>query len=140
MKTLIVMLLIGCAFTLPARAESPTELFVSVNSGNPQTQGMAFVLATQAIEQKAGVHVLLCGEGGQLAVKGKEAAVLKPRNVTPVQMLQSLMKAGARVEVCALFLPNSDLKATDLIDGVGVAKPAEVAKYFLQDHVKTLTY
>jgi predicted peroxiredoxin len=140
MKKLLLTLALGCSFTLPASADSPTELFVSVNSGNPQTQGMALALATQAIEQKAGVRVLLCSEGGQLAVKGKESAVLKPRNVTPNQMLQGLMKAGAKVEVCALFLPNSDLKPTDLIDGVEVAKPGEVAKYLLQGHVKTLTY
>lgn len=140
MKTLLVISALAGALALPARAENPTELFVAVNSGNPQTQGMAFVLATQAIEQKAGVRVLLCGEGGQLAVKGKEAAVLKPRNVTPVQMLQGLLKAGGKVEVCALFLPNSGLKADDLIEGVEVAKPADVAKYFLQGQVKTLTF
>jgi predicted peroxiredoxin len=140
MKKLLITLALGCSFTLPASADSTSELFVSVNSGNPQTQGMALVLATQAVEQKASVRVLLCSEGGQLAVKGKEFAILKPRNVTPNQMLQGLMKAGAKVEVCALFLPNSDLKPADLIDGVEVAKPGEVAKYLLQSHVKTLTY
>ena len=140
MKKLLVTLAFGCSLTLPASADSPTELFFSVNSGNSQTQGMALVLATQAMEQKVSVRVLLCSEGGQLAVKGKESAVLKPRNVTPNQMLQGLMKAGAKVEVCALFLPNSDLKPTDLIDGVEVAKPGEVAKYLAQAHVKTLTY
>ncbi len=140
MKKLFITLVLGCSFTLPASADSPAELFISVNSGNPQTQGMALVLAAQAMEQKAGVRILLCSEGGQLAVKGKESAILKPRNVTPNQMLQGLMKAGAKVEVCALFLPNSDLKPTDLIEGVEVAKPGDVAKYLLQAQVKTLTY
>jgi hypothetical protein len=55
-------------------------------------------------------------------------------------MLQNLMKAGAKVEVCALFLPNSDLKPTDLIEGIGVAKPADVATYILQANVKSLTF
>jgi hypothetical protein len=32
------------------------------------------------------------------------------------------------------------LKPTDLIEGVEVAKPADVAKYLLQSNVKTLTY
>jgi predicted peroxiredoxin len=140
MKKLLLTLALGCSFSLQASANTTTELFVSVNSGDPQTQGMAMVLATQAVEQKAGVHVLLCSEGGQLAVKGKEFPVLKPRNVTPHQMLQGLMKAGAKVEVCALFLPNSGLKLADLIEGVEVAKPADVAKYFLQGHVKTLAF
>lgn len=140
MKKLFVTLALGCSFTLQANAQSPTELLVTINSGNAQTQGMAMVLATQAMEQKAGVRVLLCSEGGQLAVKGKEGVVLKPRNVTPNQMLQGLMKNGAKVEVCALFLPNSGLQPTDLIEGVGVAKPADVAAYMLQGNVKNLTY
>jgi len=140
MKKLFTTLALGCCCAMQASAQTPTELFVTVNSGNAQTQGMAFVLATQAMEQKANVRVLLCSEGGQLAVKGKEGAVLKPRNVTPNQMLQVLMKAGAKIEVCALFLPNSGLQPTDLIEGVNVAKPADVATYMLQGNVKTLTY
>lgn len=140
MKKMVVTLMLGSFFALQANADSAPELLVTVNSANPQTQGMALVLATQAMEQKVGVRVLLCSEGGQLAVRGKESAVLKPRNVTPNQMLQGLMKAGAKVEVCALFLPNSDLKPSDLIDGVGVAKPADIAAYLMQGNVKTLTY
>lgn len=140
MKKIVVTLLLGSFFALQANADSAPELLVTVNSANPQTQGMALVLANQAMEQKVGVRVLLCSEGGQLAVKGKESAVLKPRNVTPNQMLQGLMKAGAKVEVCALFLPNSDLKPSDLIDGVAVAKPADIAAYLMQGNVKTLTY
>lgn len=140
MKKNVVTLVLGSFFALQANADSAPELLVTLNSANPQTQGMALVLATQAMEHKVGVRVLLCSEGGQLAVKGKESAVLKPRNVTPNQMLQGLMKAGAKVEVCALFLPNSDLKPSDLIDGVGVAKPADIAAYLMQGNVKTLTY
>lgn len=140
MRKLLTTVALGCCCAFQAQAQSPTELFVTVNSASPQTQGMAFVLASQAIEQKANVRVLLCSDGGQLAVKGKEGVVLKPRNVTPNQMLQGLMKNGAKIEVCALFLPNSGLQPTDLIDGIGVAKPADVAAYFLQPNVKTLSF
>lgn len=140
MKKNLLSIILGFSCALPAVADSSAELLVMINSGTAQTQGMAMVLATQALEQKASVRVLLCSEGGQLAVKGKEGSVLKPRNVTPNQMLLGLMKGGAKVDVCALFLPNSDLKPTDLIEGIGVAKPAEIASLMLQGHVKTLTY
>jgi hypothetical protein len=50
------------------------------------------------------------------------------------------MKAGAKVEVCALFLPNADLKPGDLLDGISVAKPPEIAAYMMQGNVKVLTY
>lgn len=140
MKKLFIAAALGLSFVVPVHAQASTELFVTLNSGNPQTQGMALVLATQAVEQKVAVRLLLCSEGGQLAVKDKESVSLKPRNVTPKDMLQGLMKGGAKVEVCALFLPNSDWKPADLIEGVGVAKPADVTAYLLQANVKALTY
>ena len=140
MKTLSVALALGLACALPVHAQSPVEVLFSINSGVTQTQGVALVLANQALAQKAGVRVLLCSEGGQLAVKDKESAVLKPVNKSPKEMLQGLMKAGAKVEVCALFLPNADLKPTDLIEGIGVAKPADVAAHILQPNDKTLSF
>jgi len=140
MKKLSIVLALGLSCALPLHAETATELFVTLNSGNPQTQGMALVLATQAVEQKAGVRVLLCSEGGQLAVKNKESTLLKPRNVTPKDMLQGLLKAGAKIEVCALFLPNSDWKPADLMEGISVAKPGDVAAHLLKPNVKALSY
>lgn len=140
MKNLSIAVALGFSCALPVHAQSQAELFVNLTSGSAQTQGVALVLANQAVAQKATVRVLLCSEGGQLAVKGRESVALKPINASPKDMLQNLMKAGAKVEVCALFLPNSDWKATDLMEGIGIAKPAEVAAYLLQANVKTLTY
>jgi hypothetical protein len=55
-------------------------------------------------------------------------------------MLQGLIKNGSKVEVCALFLPNSEWKPADLIEGVTVAKPGDIAAYLLQPGVKTISY
>jgi predicted peroxiredoxin len=140
MKDIFVSIALGACITLPVQAQSSPELLVTVNTGNPQTQGMALVLATAASEQKAVVRVLLCSEGGQLAIKGKESVVLKPKNVTPKDMLQGLIKNGSKVEVCALFLPNSEWKPADLIEGVAVAKPSDIAAYILQPGVKAISY
>ena len=103
-------LLLSALLALPvsSMAQSQTETFFNVTSADNQAQGMAMVLATQMVEQKAAVRVLLCGEAGQLALKAYESAPLKPRNVTPKQMMAGLIKSGATVEVCALFLPNAD--------------------------------
>jgi len=117
-----------------------TELFLSINSGSAMTQAAGIVLASQAIEQKANVRVLLCDAGGDIAVVGKETATMKPKNVTVQQMLQGLLKAGAKVEVCALYLPNTGRQPSDLIPGVTPAKPADVAAYLLKPEVQTLAF
>lgn len=123
-----------------ASAAQAEELFVNIHSGNAMAQGAGLVLAGQALEQKAGVRVLLCDAAGDIALAGKEMPTLKPRNLTPQQMLQGVIKAGARVEVCALYLPNTGRQASDLIPGVTPAKPAEVAAHLLKPGVNTLAF
>ena len=122
-----------------AQAQSQ-ELFVNIHSGNAMAQGAGLVLAGQALEQKASVRVLLCDKAGDIAVVGQELPKLKPRDVTPQQMLQGVIKAGAKVEVCALYLPNTGRKPTDLIEGVTPAKPADVATHLLKPGVNTLAF
>ena len=128
------------ALALNSWAQTQTETFFNVTSADNQTQGMAMVLATQMAEQKAAVRILLCGPAGQLALKAYEPAALKPRNVTPKQMMAGLIKGGATVEVCALFLPNADKTPADLLDGVAVAKPPDVAAYMTKPGVRAFGF
>lgn len=137
MKTSALITLFAATLATGASAQ---QLFVNIHSGNAMAQGAGLVLAGQALEQKAAVRVLLCDAAADIAVAGKDTTTLKPRNVTPQQMLQGLIKAGAQVEVCALYLPNSGRQASDLISGVTAAKPADVAAHLLKSDVKTLAF
>lgn len=128
------------ALPLSGMAQGQTEVIFNVTSADNQAQGMAMVLAGQMVEQKAAVRVLLCGPAGQLALKAYEPAPLKPRNVSPKQMMAGLIKGGATVEVCALFLPNADKTPADLIEGVSVAKPPEVAAYMVKPGVRAFGF
>jgi hypothetical protein len=133
-------LVIGLSLLSAALTAQADELFVSIHSAGAMAQGAGLVLAGQALEQKVGVRVLLCDAAGDIAVVGKEMPSLKPRNVTPQQMLQGLLKAGAKVEVCALYLPNTGHQPGDLVAGVTPAKPADVAAYLLKPGVRTLAF
>lgn len=139
-KSIALSLVLACT-AVAAQAE---ELFVSIHSANAMAQGAGLVLAGQALEQKAPVRVLLCDAAGDIALanqdSGKAPVSLKPRNVTPQQMLQGLIKGGAKVEVCALYLPNTGKQPTDLLAGVTAAKPADVAAHLLKPGVKTLAF
>ena len=127
--------------SLGATAAEPTpRLLVVVTSENPQVQGMAFVLSRQSRKQGAEVRVLLCGPGGDVALKGAPQTVLKPRGATPQGMLAKLVAAGVTAEVCALYLPNKGKTAADLIDGVGVAKPPAIAAQMLAPDTRLFTF
>ena len=136
-KTLLIAV---TALGFASAASAQQHLFVNIHSGQAMAQGAGLVLAAQALEQKANVRILLCDAAADIAVTGKEMPTLKPRNVTPQQMLQGLIKAGAQVEVCALYLPNSGRQATDLIQGVTPAQPADVATHLLKPGVHTLAF
>jgi hypothetical protein len=137
MKSLITL---GTAALLATGAVQAQDLFVNIHSGSAMAQGAGLVLAGQALEQKAQVRILLCDAAGDIAVTGAELPRLKPRDVTTQQMLQGVIKAGAKVEVCALYLPNTGRKPTDLIEGVTPAKPADVAAHLLKPGVSTLAF
>jgi sulfur relay (sulfurtransferase) complex TusBCD TusD component (DsrE family) len=132
-------LAIAAALMLATAAQAQS-LFVNIHSGQAMAQGAGLVLAGQALEQKAEVRVLLCDAAANIALTGQDMPSLKPRNVTPQQMLQGLIKGGAKVEVCALYLPNSGKQASDLIAGVTPAKPADVAAHLLKPGVQTLAF
>ncbi|MGM0766665.1 MAG: hypothetical protein ACQEV6_01435 [Pseudomonadota bacterium] len=116
------------------------EVLVILSSDSLQTQGMAMVLSNTMAKQGAKVNVLLCDQAGELALKTYEAPALKPKDVTPGQMLRGLLKQGGKAKVCALYLPNSDYGKDDLIDGVGVAMPPEMAGQMLNPKMRTFTF
>lgn len=139
MKTIVIASL-GLAGALFGASAGAEELFINIHSGSAMAQGAGLVIAGQALEQKANVRVLLCDAAADMALAGKEMSSLKPRNVTPQQMLQGIIKAGAKVEVCALYLPNTGKQASDLVPGVTPAKPADVAAHLLKPGVNTLAF
>lgn len=122
-------------------AEDETKgLFVVVTTPDAQTQMMAMVLSTQTINQGKSVRMLLCGPAGELAVKNSEQTMLKPLNKSPQMLLLELIKSGATVEMCPLFLPNKGADATVLIDGVSIAKPPVVAQKLREEGMKLFTF
>lgn len=126
------------------RADSDVdrEWLVILKSDSLETQAMAMVLATVEIAQGTPVRVLLCDTAGLLAVKEQSegSEKVEPIGRSPRQMLLGLMEKGATVEVCGVFLPNRDIGADALIQGVGVAKPNSIARAISQPSTVTLTF
>lgn len=116
-------------------------LAVIVTSDNHQTQMMAMILSLQSIKaHQKDVHITLCGPAGDLALKGTETPKIKPVNASPSMMLQKLLKMGATIEVCPLYLPNKNKTEKDLIEGLTVAEPVKIAERLLNKSYKNLTY
>lgn len=140
--TAILALLMMVVMSLQSHAadDETKGLFVVVTTPDVQTQMMAMVLSTQTINQGKSVRMLLCGPAGELAVKNSDQTMLKPLNKSPQMLLLGLIRSGATVEMCPLFLPNKGADAAVLIDGVSIAKPPVVAQKLREEGVKLFTF
>jgi hypothetical protein len=123
-----------------AQADEAPEIFTVITSPSPETQFMALILTTQAVEQGASARVLLCDEGGELGLSKTETPAFGPRSLTPSQLLRGLVERGMPVEVCAIFLPGREEGEADLIEGVTVAAPPDVAAHMIRPNVRYFTF
>lgn len=139
LKNLFFMAVLVLAVSDLANADQ-ARLFVTVTGSDIQDRAMPLVLANQALDQGSEIRVLLCGAGANLALLDYEAERFAPRDITPVDLLQRLMTNGATVEVCAIFLPNSDHSAEQLRAGITVADPADVAAWMMAPTTQILSH
>ncbi|WP_232090321.1 hypothetical protein [Billgrantia diversa] len=123
------------------------KVLVILTSDSLQTQGMAMILSNAMQEQGTDLSILLCDAAGDLAVEGyssAEAIATPPSNpagqVKPEGILQKLMDNGASVDVCAIYLPNSEHEQEDLREGVGVASPGPVAEMMRDPNMPVFSF
>ncbi len=139
--TLLAALLLPLHALAAEPADNSTKgLFVVITNPDPMTQMMALVLSIQTVAQEKSVQILLCGPGGDLAIKESKEVVFKPLNKSPQMLLNDLIEKGVPVEICPLYLPNNEKSEADLISGVSVAKPPVVAEKLRAEGIKLFTF
>lgn len=139
-SALVLLSTLLLSTSVMANDNSAKGLNVLLTSKDAQTQMMAMVLSTMTLKEKKEVKMVLCSSAGDLAVRGMESPTLKPQDKSPKMMLEAIIKQGAKVEVCPLYLPNAGKDETVLLEGITVAKPAEVAKNLLNKDYQNLSY
>jgi len=146
MKKLFLTAILFVSLVIPntLSAEQAKGLNVLVNSANPQTQAMAMVLSLMSMtKHNKKVNIVLCGAAGDLADKNISGTPIKrPNGKAPSakQHLKMLIKKGATVEVCPLYLPNTGKDKSVLLEGINVAKPPMVAGRLLDKDFQNITF
>lgn len=145
MKRIMLAVFAAAALLSPASAQdTKPDLVTIVTSPEPQTQLMAMVLTMQAAQQGKTPYILLCGPGGDIALKdAPESATTgqPPQDMSPQGLMQMIReKTGATVEVCAIYLPGKGLEPSALLDGVTVAAPADMAGRLIEPGITVLSF
>jgi len=122
-------------------ADQAKGLNVLLTASERQAQMMAMVLSVQTMKKHGKeVNMVLCGSAGDLALSSTKTETMKPLGKSPTQLLNALLKMGASVEVCPLYLPGVGKSKADLINGITVAKPPVVAGRLLDTDYTNLSY
>jgi len=141
MKKFLSILALGAfLFTSSAVASQKDGLNVILTSGDEQTQMMAMVLSMMTMKAKKKVNITMCAAGGKLALKDTKTPVFEPAKKSPTMLLKALLKKGANVQVCPLYLPSVNKDETALLDGITIAKPPKIAAELLNGDYATLSY
>jgi hypothetical protein len=144
LKRIIAIAATAGLTALPAGAQDERKMLSIISTPDAQTQLMAMVLTLQTAGQGVAPRILLCGPAGDIALKdAPETATAgqPPRDASPQGLMRRLMNdAGATVEVCAIYLPARGDDASVLIEGVGVADPAEIGALIADPGTRVLGF
>lgn len=113
------------------QSQEQDTMLTIITDQNPETQLMALVLTMSAKAKGETPRILLCSAGGDLALKAAPESVtasLAPKGMSPQGLLKKLMSEGTPVDVCAIYLPNRPFGKEALLDGIGVATPADMGE------------
>jgi len=134
------LLLAGSAL---AQGNSTEGLLAIITNPDPQSQFMAYTLiGTSGVNPEA-IRILLCGPAGDAALRDTVDAAsprFGPNAATVQSQIESLVVRGAKVEVCAIYLPSRSADASVLMEGVGVASPSEIGPLMIASDVRVLTF
>lgn len=137
--TLFIMTFLMLAGT--ALAEQAKGLNVIITSADRQAQMMAMVLSLQTMKtHEKAVTMILCASAGDLALKSTETPSFPPLNKSPTMLLNSLLKMGATVVICPMYLPTTGNSTKDLIEGITIGKPPVCAGQVLDKDYNNLTF
>lgn len=140
LKQAILVAVASIVFATGAEA-SGQKILSMVTATDTEAQAMALVLANEAQAAGNDVQVLFCGAAGDVTLKTPPDAakkVVTPTGMTVRTLLGGLLKKGGRADVCAIYLPNRKLQQTDLMEGVGVAKPKDIAGLMADPNVRVI--
>lgn len=129
-------------FSSVAMAQDTPDMLTIITSDDDETQAMALILTMQAQRNGVTPQILLCDDASELAVTSEvdDSEVLRGPDASAAQMIQRMVNNGVTVDVCAIFLPNSEYTEDDLVDGVGVAQPPAIGALVADPAVRLFTF
>ena len=146
----MIRILFVLLFALPMLAsqsvvadDEAETVLINVNSDQRQVQGMAMELASKLAQADKNVHIVLCGAAAELALEENIPSALRPRDVSPKEIMLEAASLGATVQVCHLFLPNTrfgQYDEDDLVEEASVISAEALAELVMNAEIRRFSY
>jgi predicted peroxiredoxin len=112
-----------------AAEDKSMGLFVNLSSSEIGTAGHAMHFAGKHLERGHPVTFFLNGPAVLFASKSAPQATFQMAGKTVRDMLDGLVKGGAKVIVCQICIKMHGMEQSDFIDGAMLGAPELVAEY-----------
>ncbi len=121
-------------------SEGYKNLFVTITTDNLKQAGMGVAIANAF--QGAGVNttVLIGANASRLVLKKGNQELFGPTNASIKNMLIGLTKKGGHVMLCGMCAKFSEITGNDVIKGVKIVTPNDVAGALLAPSTQTLSF
>ncbi len=99
-----------------------------------------FGLAVANAMQDAGVEstVFIAADAVDFALKDSNQP--KFAGITPKEMISGLIRKGGQVKICEGFVKLGGLKPADLVEGIKIASPADLAGALYAPNARNMTF
>ncbi len=117
---------------------STKKIVVTITSSSINQSG--FGLAVANAMQDAGISstVFVAGDAVKYALNNNTNP--KFAGFTPKELIQALIKKGGKVMICEGFVKLGGIKKTDMVQGVQVATPGDLAGALYAPNSKAMTF
>lgn len=118
--------------------ESPKKMVITITEGSVVKAG--FGLAVANALQDAGVQstVFIAADAVNFALnKGTQP---KFAGATPKDLMTGLIRKGGKVKICEGFVKLGGIKKSDIVEGIEIATPGDLAGALYESNTQSMTF
>ncbi|MFA5215718.1 DsrE family protein [Sulfuricurvum sp.] len=133
-----MMLAISSAEAGGCNTDAPKSMVITITEGSIVKAG--FGLAVANAMQDAGVQstVFIAADAVNFALnKGTQP---KFAGATPKELMTGLIRKGGHVKICEGFVKLGGIKKSDIVEGVEIAAPADLAGALYAPNAQSMTF
>ncbi|WP_428023213.1 DsrE family protein [Arcobacter sp.] len=121
-------------------SEGYKNLFVTITSDSLKVSGMGVAVANAFQEAGVNTTVLVGAEATKLVLKKGKQEAFGPTGKTVREMLVALSKKGGYVMLCGMCAKFGEITKADVVEGVKIVTPNDVAGALLAPSTQSLSF